>query len=145
MKTEASIAQMNSNWFEDEKLHFAAGDGDLLLVTELINSGVSVNHFDELGMTPLHYAAKGEHFDVVRLLLSRGADVNAHCEAVIGETPLDYVVQTCSLKMAKLLIDAGADPTIPTWMQMTAIHRVVNRKRGEGPAVYELLRGYSAR
>ena len=41
--------------------------------------------------------------------------------------------------MAKLLVDAGADPTVPGWMQLTALHQSENRKRGDGPRVHELL------
>jgi hypothetical protein len=32
---------------------------------------------NEFGRTPLHYAANFKHVDIVKLLLERGADVNA--------------------------------------------------------------------
>jgi hypothetical protein len=31
------------------------------------------------------------------------------------------------------------NPTIPGWMQLTALDRARKRKRGDGPGVYELL------
>jgi ankyrin repeat protein len=104
-----------------------------------------VNAFDEIGKTPLHYAVEKEHFDVVRFLIEAGADVNAHHESTIGNTPLAEVAGNCSLGMANLLINAGADPTIRGWMQLNALDRAQNRKRNDGPKVYQLLLKASGR
>ncbi len=52
---------------------------------------------------------------------------------------LKHVAQTCTLDLARILLDAGADPTIPGWMQLTALDKSVNRKRFEGPDVHRLL------
>ena len=125
--------------FDAELLHFAAGDGDLGEVQRLLSEGRNVNAFDDLGMTPLHYAAKKERIEVAQCLIEHGANVNAHHEPSIGNTPLGEVAGNCSLRIAKLLVDSGADPTIPGWMQLTALHRAERRKRGDGPLVYELL------
>src|SRR2546425_4286027 len=115
--------------FQREQMHDAAQCGDLVRVRELLNHGYPVNRFDSLGRTPLHYAAAGEHFDVVLLLLSSGADVNARDEQVIGNTPLADIVDHCSVAMARQLIEAGADPSIPGWMKLTALDRAEMRKR----------------
>jgi ankyrin repeat protein len=130
---------MDDNWFEREQLHFAAQDGDVNRLREVLARGHPVNAFDDIGMTPLHYAARGEHYEAAEFLIRSGADVNAHDESRIGNTPLGQVAGECSLRMAHLLVDAGADPTIPGWMQLTALHRAENRKQGDGPQVYELL------
>jgi hypothetical protein len=45
--------------------------------------------------------------------------------------------------MAKMLLDAGADPTIRGWMQLNALDIAKDRKRGDGPKVYELLRRHA--
>jgi ankyrin repeat protein len=137
-------SKMADDWgfeqgFEKTRLHFAAGDGDLEAVLKFVSEGRDPNDFDEIGNTPLHYAAQNEHFEVVKALIAHGARVNACSEAHAGNTALGHVAQTCSLAMAQLLIDAGADPTIPGGMQLNAIHRAERRKRGEGPAVYDLL------
>jgi len=127
------------SWFKREALHFAAGDGDLCRVKELLEEGYPINAFDDLSWTPLHHAAQKEHLAVVRYLIAAGADVNAHEEERIGDTVLKHVAQTCSLELAKILLDAGADPTIPGWMQLTALDKSVNREAFEGPDVHRLL------
>ena len=129
-----------SDWYKKEQLHFAADKGDLDRVKELIASGYDVNSFDDgLSLTPLHYAAKAENLEVMKYLLAVGADVNAHDEERIGETPLGEVAASCSYEVAKILTDAGANPTIPGWMQITALDRSKDRKKEEGVRVYELL------
>jgi ankyrin repeat protein len=120
--------------FEKERLHFAAGRGDLPAVKELIAEGRDINAFDELSWTPLQHAAMHGHTDVVRYLI-----VNAHNEEKSGDTVLKRVAQTCSWEMAGILVDAGADPTIPGWMGLSRSTRASNEKRHEGPQVYELL------
>lgn len=129
-----------SDWHQKEMLHFAAGDGDLKKVRELVESGYDINAFDDgLSFTPLHHAVKGGHIEVVKYLLSVGADVNANEEEKIGETPLGEVSANCSYEMAELLVKAGANPTIHGWMQITALDRARSRKKEEGRRVYELL------
>lgn len=133
------------DWFERERLHRAAADGDLAAVEELVRGGSPVNAFDELGKTPLHHAVLGERFAVVDYLLRHGADINAHDEGLIGNTPLAEAASSCSLKMARTLVEAGADPTIRGWMQQNAVDRAESRKRKQGAgfeahSIYQLLR-----
>jgi len=127
------------DWFENEQLHFAAADGDIERMTELLALGADPNRFDELGRTPLHHAAAAGNIEAVERLLSAGAAVNARDESRAGDTALGDVAPTCSLEMATVHVRAGADPNIPGSMQVTALHRAAKRKRGDGPAVYELL------
>lgn len=120
-------------------LHHAARRGDIASIRSLVAEGADVNEFDDLGNTPLHYAAAEEHLETVELLLKSGADVNARHEPTAGNTPLRDVAATCSLQMAERLVNAGANPTIPGWMQITALDQAQKRKRGDGPAVYRVL------
>jgi hypothetical protein len=96
-------------------------------------------------MTPLHYAAAGEHFAVVEALLRARANVNAHDERAIGNTPLADCAKTCSFEMAQRLIRAGADPTIQGWMWLNAIDRAQQRHDAEGKKVLELLQSVADR
>ncbi len=131
---------MDDEWFQKQQLHFAASDGDLEKVKQLVADGYDVNAFDEdLAHPPLHSAAMDEQIEVVKYLLSVGADVNEHDDEKIGKTPLGQVADSCSVEMANLLIAAGANPTIRGWMWRTALDRAAERKKPEGKKVYELL------
>jgi ankyrin repeat protein len=80
----------------------------------LIDAGADVDARDDVGSTPLHFAAKGESEDVVRLLVDSGADVNAVNSR--GETPLNNAVSNTTparLPIVRLLREYGADPTVP--------------------------------
>jgi ankyrin repeat protein len=128
------------DWFEQERLHTAAEDGDLATVKALVAEGCDVNATDsDLAMTPIHYAAAAEHIDVVRFLIACGANVNAIDKSTAGDTPLGHIAQECSFAMAKTLLDAGANPLIPGMMQITPLQRAERRKRPEGREVYELM------
>jgi ankyrin repeat protein len=71
------------------------------------------------GATLLHVAAEYGFFDVSRLLLDRGADVNAGADidanGVGGQTPIFHALthfKGMNPEVAQLLIDRGADLTI---------------------------------
>jgi len=57
------------------------------------------------GMTALMYAAQGGHFQVAKLLVENGADVNKQD----GMTALMYAAQRGRFEVAKLLVENGAD------------------------------------
>jgi ankyrin repeat protein len=123
----------------NDDLHYAVSQGDISAVRTLLAEGRDPNAFDDISFTPLHYAAKNSHLEIIQLLLLAGADVNAHDEPRIGDSALGSVAGNCPLAVAEALIAAGADPTIRGWMQLCALDRAKERKRGEGPRVYELL------
>jgi ankyrin repeat protein len=132
-------------YLDEWDLHFAAQEGDMTSVRQLLADGRSPNAFDEISHTPLHYAAESGHFEIMRVLLEAGADVNANEEARIGNTPLREVAGDCSLAVARFLVDAGADPRIPGWMQLTALDQAEERKDEEGQRVYALLESAATR
>jgi len=108
------------DWFEAERLHGAAQFGDVETLYLLVLSGLDVNSFDDIGYTPLHYAAEGGHHAAAKLLLQQGADVNAKEAETIGDTPLAVAVQGDSPILVELLLRHGANPDIPDWMRQTA-------------------------
>jgi len=56
---------------------------------------------------------KKNHVEAANILISGGADVNAHDETRMGDTAITYAVENEDYKMVSLLLSAGADPTIP--------------------------------
>ncbi|XP_028031741.1 histone-lysine N-methyltransferase EHMT1-like isoform X1 [Bombyx mandarina] len=65
------------NTDEVEEFFQAAKANDIQRVTELLDSGVDVNSVDlsDLHRSALHVAAREGHYDLVQLLLERGADM----------------------------------------------------------------------
>lgn len=59
------------------QLLFMASRGDVRGVEDLLNEGVDVNSIDLDGRTALHIAACEGHVEVVELLLSRKANIDA--------------------------------------------------------------------
>jgi ankyrin repeat protein len=64
----------------------------------------------EHGATPLHCAAKGEHLEIVRFLLDRGAEINVRDKK--GNTPLHRTAEdphsSKVLEVIQLLLGRGA-------------------------------------
>ena len=90
-------------------------DLDVSLIEHLIEKGADINYntpsnalakpFE--GWTSLHYAISCGADDVARLLIEKGANVNAIADD--GTTPLILAAKNDSVFMAKLLLEKGAD------------------------------------
>ena len=68
------------------ELHYAACDGDLAAVRELVAAGADVNLQDKRGWAPLHFAAQARSEAITKVLLAHGAIVDL--EDSYGNTPL---------------------------------------------------------
>jgi ankyrin repeat protein len=92
---------------EAQEIFEAARAGDLAKVTSSIDKDPGlVKAVDETGRTPLHWACRGVHFEVVMALVERGADVNARDAAAV--TPLHSVASRGHLEAVKYLLARGA-------------------------------------
>ena len=99
----------------DNSIHHAVATGDIEAVKRHLNAGTDVNEkgkstwinyrkgSSEIVFTPLHYAASGNHKEVVELLIAEGADVNAKRGA-----PLNAAIITKHTEIAELLRKHGA-------------------------------------
>jgi ankyrin repeat protein len=66
-----------------------------------------VNFKDKRNCTPLHYASSRGKIEIVKYLISKGADLSAR--DVDGDTPLHWAATDGHLDIIKLLIGKGAD------------------------------------
>jgi ankyrin repeat protein len=73
--------------FGDQLIHIVSVSGNAKDIETLITLGADVNSIGEDGYTPLHYAAEQGHLDVVKVLISNGADCDLRDKN--GETAQD--------------------------------------------------------
>uniref|UniRef100_A0A8C4Z5R9 Euchromatic histone-lysine N-methyltransferase 2 n=1 Tax=Gadus morhua TaxID=8049 RepID=A0A8C4Z5R9_GADMO len=87
-------------------LHHAAKQGNLQLVHLLLETGqVDINAQDSGGWTPIIWAAEHKHMDVIRALLSRGADVTIQDKEM--NMCLHWASFAGSVDIAELVLNAG--------------------------------------
>ncbi|XP_063998957.1 ankyrin repeat, SAM and basic leucine zipper domain-containing protein 1 isoform X2 [Pogoniulus pusillus] len=114
---------------KNEALKKALLSGDVPLIEELLNTGVSIESRFQFGWTPLMCAASVADFVIVRLLLDRGANacfeidkytvLMAACNAHASEENI--------LKTVELLLSRNADPNASCRKQMTPLMHAARR------------------
>ncbi|XP_074023325.1 histone-lysine N-methyltransferase EHMT2-like, partial [Numenius arquata] len=96
-------------------LHHAAKNGNLEMVDLLLSTGqVDVNAQDNGGWTPIIWAAEHKHIEVIRRLLTRGADVTLTDNVSVGggceeNICLHWASFTGSAEIAEVLLNARCD------------------------------------
>lgn len=131
---------------------------DIKAVKNAIKSGANVNIGDESdrafshnGYTPLGEAAFYNYYEVAKLLIKKGADINqTHAVAITAgtgssdflqylfkkggdvnlrngkkqETPIFNATTKCNVANARVLIDEGADLNVSNYFSETPLHRL---------------------
>ncbi len=110
----------------ESALMLAALKGELTGAELLLGRGATVSL---AGWSPIHYAATGPEPQLVKLLLDRGADIDA--ASPNGTTPLMMAAQYGSEESVKLLLQRGAD-------------LARRNQRGLGPVDFAKLSGREA-
>ena len=119
-------------------LHYLGWHGTLETAELLLEHGADINARNDNGWTPLTFAAHS-HFELARLYVSRGADVNPNMPTdtvngicrISGITPLYGAVRSDSLNTVMLLVEHGADINIPDDNGVTPLHYAVGNGNSE--------------
>lgn len=115
-------------------LQRACKKGNLNEVIDLLERGADPNECDFCGFTCLHEAALNGDIEIVRYLISKGADVNKQALPDGDlETPLIDAADNGHYEIVKLLLESGADPLIYNNDGYTALTKIFNiHKDDEG-------------
>jgi hypothetical protein len=101
-------------------LHWAAHDGDLARVTQLLKAGADARAVNDYGATPMSEAAERGDAALIRVLLKAGADVDSANPE--GQTALMTVARMGNVEAAKVLLGAGAKVNaVEQWRGQTAL------------------------
>ena len=98
----AAMAQQPEK--DAEKFYSAIRENNLTQLKAMLDQKGNANIADDRGITPLMYAAEIGSLDAMRLLIDRGADVNA--QNAFGSTALMWSVSDPA--KVRLLLDHGA-------------------------------------
>jgi cytochrome c len=104
-------------------IHDAAKKGDVAAISTALEVGANINESDGIA-TPLYYAVQGAHLDAAKLLMERGADVNA--TTALGVAPLGPAIGKRNIELIQLLLDHGANPNSAVGRQ-TVLHLAAAR------------------
>ena len=101
----------------------AASLGDVERLRVLLDADPSLVRTSSAdGFTALHFPAFFGGFDAARLLVERGAAVDAHGSGWMTGTPLSSSAAGRHADVARLLLDAGADPDARQGSGWTPLH-----------------------
>lgn len=105
-------------------LHYACNKKSTVEVLALLISkgGMDANQIGRNQWAPLHYAVGAARSDMVKYLVSQGA--NIHYETSHGGNLLSLVSCSKSEELARYLIDLGVNPNCQDKQGLTALHRL---------------------
>jgi uncharacterized protein len=110
-RTEEAQAVAESR--SDLDVFEAAAIGDVERLRELLEGDAALaNAWSEDGFTPVHFAAFFGHPDAAKLLIERGADLEARSkneQFALDAAALHSAAAAGQLEVCRILLDAGAD------------------------------------
>ncbi|XP_015835535.1 ankyrin repeat domain-containing protein 39 isoform X1 [Tribolium castaneum] len=122
-----SVSQSLDELEFERGLWSAAQYGDLDRALHLLNKGFGVDQRDAAGYTPLHYAARNGHLDICKLLVAKGACLDAvTCQG--KATPLHRAATVGKFEIVKFLVENKANCRLKDADGKTALHRAAANK-----------------
>lgn len=105
----------------------AAAFGRIDRLRELLDAEPSrANELSPDGFSPLHLAIYGGQPEAVRMLIERGADLEAVSTSKVAQVrPLGTAAFVRSTTLARMLLEAGADPNAKTPSGHTAMDSAI--------------------
>ena len=105
------LSEQPKNASPSHNLWKAASAGDLSAIKDALGDSADLNALDsQFGITPLGWAALNGQTEAAKLLIEKGADVNARNRD--GATPLHSATFLGRIETVKLLLEKGADTTL---------------------------------
>lgn len=122
---------MSENTYQNAiYLATAIKESNIGLTEELINQGVDVNYKGPWGETALHNASESGNFEIVKLLVDNGADVNAerrvHRDKDDKYYPLTIAISKGYISIAEFLVNQGANVNSYDEFHTTPLHFLSN-------------------
>jgi ankyrin repeat protein len=111
----------------DNGLHHVVRWGDVAAAKALIDAGIDINKAGDLCYTPLHVACMKGNLEMVKLLVSRGADIFALDEGSPPFTSARFAKQDqiCEF-LGRLMKEAQSeDPKIRLRSRLTQLQREI--------------------
>ncbi|TSK87475.1 Caskin-1 [Bagarius yarrelli] len=112
-KLLGSAKKVNVNFQDTDgfsALHHAALNGNLELISLLLDSQAMVDIRDQKGMRPLHYAAWQGKSEPMKMLLKSGSSVNGPSDE--GQIPLHLAAQHGHYDVSEMLLQHQSNPCI---------------------------------
>ncbi|HXR03674.1 MAG TPA: ankyrin repeat domain-containing protein [Verrucomicrobiae bacterium] len=100
------------------------------VVRFLLDKGADPNIPNKNGLTPLEHACgrdKTNALALAKLLLAKGALINATNMAGFTIPPLEWAISSDNTELVKLLLDHGADVTVKSDVGSTPLHSAADR------------------
>ena len=97
LSTPISLVEDNTNV---SALCPAVAKGEIEKVKQLLNNGVDVNKKSN-GMQPIHYAARHNRVDIIKVLITAGSDIHTPCDK--GYSAISHAQKTNAVEAAEFL------------------------------------------
>ena len=90
---------------------------------------VNIPGTDDMTSTPLHLAVKNNRYEIAKLLLQNGADINARNKH--GQTPLHLAAMSGNAEFAQILLSQNARKDIRDHWGQSALMYATKMRRSE--------------